>query len=212
MKQNSKVIGLTGGIGCGKSTVSDYLKDKGYFVIDADRIARNLTTEKPVIKAIATAFGKKVLISDTELNRAELAKIVFSDKVKLRELEAITHPIVIKRIKKQIAEAKARAEQLIFLDAPLLFEVHLDELCDKNWLITLSEDVQIARIQQRGGIDIKQIKQRIAAQMSTEEKIKRSDIVINNDGTLAELYVKIECVLRELSKKERKNLFLDKNY
>src|SRR6056297_3621423 len=195
MKQNSlKVIGLTGGIASGKSTVSNYLINKGYHVIDADIIAREVVAKgSRGLEKIATTFGKSILKENGSLNRKKLRNIVFNDEKALKQLEEITHPLIINKISEKLKNLRNNDRfSLVFLDCPLLFEMSLEALVNEVWLISTTTANQISRIVERDKTDPLEAKKIIEQQMSLKEKIKKSDIIIKNNSTIEELKSKID--------------------
>lgn len=188
------VIGLTGGIGTGKSTVSDYLKKKGCFIIDADVLSREMTQKgKPAIKEIAIAFGNQLIDEDGNLDRKALGKIVFYDKKKLDILQAIITNKVVECIEESISALKTENYSgIVVIDAPLLFECGMEHMSDENWLVTANLDVRLERVKKRDGLSEEEIISRINNQMSQEDKEKKSNCVLNNSGSLGELYSQID--------------------
>ena len=175
------IIGLTGGIGSGKSTVSKYLKENGYTVIDADKISRDLTREgEELYFQLIETFG------DVAKDRKALGRLVFNDKEKKELLEEIVTKKVISEIEKMIIKAKDD----IVLDAPLLFETGMNKRCDKVILVTSSIENRIKRVVERDHLSEEEVLSRINNQMKDEDK--KADVVIENDGTLEELYSKIK--------------------
>jgi len=200
MKQNNlKIIGLTGGIASGKSTVSSFIKSKGYRIIDADQIARDVVKKgSQGLKAIEKTFGKEILNSPGSLNRKKLRKIVFNDEKALMKLEGITHPLIIAEIKKNIKKLnESDTINLVFLECPLLFEMSLDTLVDEVWLVVTTLHNQITRIVNRDASSIFDAKNIINQQMSLEEKTKRADVVIENNASIKALKIKTETLLKE---------------
>jgi dephospho-CoA kinase len=192
-------IGITGGIGAGKSAATDYLRAKGYAVVDADEVAREAVRPgEPALAALAAAFGDEILQSDGSLNRARLAQVAFADADKTRLLNEMLHDDIGRRIRDKlddVARACGESSQRIprrpppvFLSAPLLFESGLDKRCDEVWLITAPEETRMARAAARDGIAIDEARARAARQMSEEEKRARADAVIENTGSFAALY------------------------
>lgn len=192
-----KVIGLTGGIGAGKSTVSDFLREKGYLILDADAIAHELTAKgSPVLGEIAEAFGQEMILADGSLDRKRLASVVFSDKGKKARLEDLTTKKVVKIIAAEVVELrKASRYDIIFVDAPLLFEAGVDEMTDFVWMVTADDEVRITRVMQRDDADRESVMRRIANQMDNTEKIRRSHEIIDNSRGKEELYQQIEHLL-----------------
>ena len=183
------IIGLTGGIASGKSTVSKYLTEKGFKVYDADKIAKDISEKISVQKEIVLNFGDKILTEEGKVDRKKLKEIVFADKNKLKKLNAIIHPKVIDFYKE--LKEKNTDEKIIF-DVPLLFESGIDKFCDKILIVISDYDVQLNRIIERDNIDRELASKIIKSQVSNEERIKKADIVIENNTSLEELYEKIE--------------------
>lgn len=189
-----KVIGLTGGIGTGKSTVSDYLEKKGCLIIDADALSREMTQKgKPAVKEIAIAFGNHLVDEDGNLDRKALGKIVFNDKEKLDILQAIITNKVVEYIEESILSLKTdNYDGIVVIDAPLLFECGMEHMSDENWLVAADLDVRLERVKKRDGLSEEEILSRINNQMSQEDKEKKSNCVLNNSGSLGELYSQID--------------------
>ncbi len=189
-----KVIGLTGGTGSGKSTVAAYLEKKGCIIIDADKISRELT--KPggeALEPIRRRFGDDVFFEDGSLDRKKLGGIVFNDNAKLRSLEEITTDIVIKKTLEKVEQLKNKGfDGTVVLDAPLLFECGMKDCTDENWLVTCDLENRIQRLIDRDGISRQNILDRIANQLSDEQKRMMADRVIENSGSLSELYSRID--------------------
>ena len=193
-----KVIGLTGGTGSGKSTVAAYLEKKGCIIIDADKISRDLT--KPggeALEPIRRRFGADVFFEDGSLDRKKLGGIVFSDDAKLRSLEEITTDIVIKKILEKVEHLKKNGfNGTVILDAPLLFECGMKDCTDENWLVTCDLENRIQRLIDRDGISRQSILDRMANQLSDEQKRMMADRVIENSGSLTELYSRIDSIIQ----------------
>ncbi|SHJ81729.1 dephospho-CoA kinase [Paramaledivibacter caminithermalis] len=177
-----KVIGLTGGIASGKSTVSNYLKELGAIVIDADVVSREIVEKgKPALKEIVNFFGEKVLKSDGTLNRKYLGSIVFSDPQKLQVLNKITHKRIIEKIEDEIKYYRhSRNIKAIFIDAALLIEMKMYYLTDEIWLVTTSKEIQLRRLMLRDNITFEEAMNRINSQMSLDQKKDFSDVIIDN--------------------------------
>lgn len=197
-----KVIGLTGGIASGKSTVSILLKDKGAVIIDADEISRKLmkkgtTTYKKVIKC----FGDKLLDKYKNINRKKLGKLVFSDKNALKALNDITHPAIIDEIKRNLTELTKKGEQIIVIDAALLLEVGLDSVVDEVWVVAVNEKTQLERLMKRDKmLDKEQAVARIKSQMSLQERLKYADKIINNNKNIEYTKLQVNNLWKELTK------------
>ena len=183
------IIGLTGGIASGKSTVSKYLAEKGFKVYDADKIAKNISEEKYVQEEIIATFGDKILDKNGNVDRKKLKEIVFENKDKLKKLNGIIHPKVIDFYKK--LKEKNTNEMIIF-DVPLLFESGLDKICDKILVVISDYEVQLDRIVERDKIDRELASKIVKAQLSNEERIKKADVVIENNSNLEDLFEKVE--------------------
>lgn len=193
-----KVIGLTGGIASGKTTVSTFLKSKGYEVIDADLISREIyNVDEEAYKKVITEFGTEILNNDRTINRKKLGKVVFNNKLKLKKLNEITHPIITNKILKKIEESKLRGKKICFVDAALLIEANLVKYVDEVWLVVADEEVQINRLMKRDNISYEDAKKRIESQMPVAEKKKYADFIINNSESVE---YTIEQVTRLLNK------------
>lgn len=176
------VIGLTGGIACGKSNLSRALKENGAPVIDADEISRALTAKGgAALPAIRERFGDGVFDGD-ELNRRALSDIVFSDPAQRDALNAILHPMVLSEIHHQMDETDGP----VVMDVPLLYEVGMDSWCQEIWCAYVPQKEQVRRVRKRGAITYQEALRRIHSQMPVMEKRKRADHVIRTDGTKAE--------------------------
>ncbi len=174
------IIGLTGGIASGKSTLSAFFSQNGCFVIDADKIAHEVTSKNSEgAKKIEQEFGSQFFI-DGELNRKKLAKHVFSSKENTQKLNEIIHPLVISRILSLIDQS---TDKIIVLDVPLLFESGLNKICDKTICVYCGEENQILRAIERSDYSETDVKNRINNQFSEQEKITLSDYSINTSGT-----------------------------
>lgn len=195
------IIGLTGTIGSGKSTVSARLAKLGALVLDADTISREAVKKgADGLNKIAEVFGKEVIDANGELDRKALAGIVFSDESKRLILNGIIHPQVLKALKERTHGEKAlNPDRMIVWDVPLLIEVGWVEYVDSVWLVTAPEQTRINRIMARDGCTIKQAQSRICAQMSEEEKARFSNEIIDNGGSLEQLYQRVDALYSEYS-------------
>ncbi|WP_066311332.1 dephospho-CoA kinase [Bacillus sp. FJAT-29814] len=183
----SLVIGLTGGIASGKSTVSNMLKEMGVTVIDADVEAR-LAVQKgePAHQKIMAAFGEGILLPDGEIDRQKLGAIIFHQAEKRQILNSIVHPEVRNRMKRQIEEAVRKNEEVLVLDIPLLFESKLTFMADKTLLVYVDPATQLKRLMERNSLTKEDAEARISSQMPLSEKVKLADAVIDNNGTIEE--------------------------
>ena len=193
-----RVIGLTGGIASGKTTVSNLFKISGVPVIDADLVARQVV-EKGTdgLTALVNRFGEGILNTDGTLNRTELAKRMFSEEVIRSEVNDILQPLIRQEITSRMKAYKDQREELIVLDIPLLFEMHYENFCDDIIVVAVSVETQIARLEKRNGYTRQEALERIQSQMPLEEKVKRATIVWSNEGTLQDLEQKVHQWLLE---------------
>jgi dephospho-CoA kinase len=183
-----KLIGLTGGIASGKSTVSAILRRLGAQVIDADALARDIVKpHQPAWNEIVTTFGNEVLQADQTLDRKKLRKLVFDEPNARKKLEAITHPKIRRLAQEKIAECAATGAPLVVYEAPLLFESEIHLWLRPVILVACDAAVQKRRLRQRDKLNEAEIEQHLEAQMSLEEKRKLADYVIENDSTIGEL-------------------------
>ncbi len=197
------IVGLTGGIVSGKTTIAKMFQELGAQVIDADEIARKVV--RPGEKAwqgIVEYFGPGILREDLEINRKKLADIVFSNKEKLAVLNSITHPEIILMLKKQINQLKNKYQKNIIciVEAPLLFEAHLEDMMDKIIVVYLNREEQLKRLLLRNNLTREEAIQRIESQMPLEEKLSRADYVIDNCFSLQQTKKKVLQVWKELEK------------
>lgn len=193
------ILGLTGQTGAGKSTVSDYLRENGIVVIDADKIAREVVqTGSACIADIAIGFGCEYINADGTLNRKKMAKTVFNDKVKLKKLNDLMFPYIIERLEEEIARLRREGEGIIVLDAPTLFESGADRNCDYVVSVTADAAVRARRIIARDQMTEEEAQERIDAQHDEEYYKSRSWQVMENNGTVDELKVKTSQLLAQL--------------
>lgn len=186
-------IGLTGGIACGKSTVSAMLVDRGALLVDADQIARDVVEPgSPVLEQVAAHFGQAVLQEDGSLHRKKLGEIIFGDTEARKQLESILHPPIRKMIRDQMeAYERQFPDKLVVVDIPLLFESNLSYLFEQVMVVYVPRHIQLERLMARDGLTESSANSRIEAQMSIEEKRKLADIVIDNSGTWEDTYAEV---------------------
>ena len=178
------VIGLTGGIACGKSAVSHVLRGLGAGIIDADRIGHEvLYAGQEAYSQVVQAFGQEILNEQGEIDRKRLGAMVFAEKKKLSQLNSITHPHIINNIVKQIEAG----DGIIVLDAALLFETDLDALCDEIWLVMAKKEEQLRRILLRDGLSRQEAERRVQSQGDYAQKRGKAKHIIDNSGSLGEL-------------------------
>ena len=191
------IIGITGSIACGKSTVSNYLKSKGYIVIDADKIGHEALDDDYVKEKLILAFGNEIL-EDNKINRQKLGELVFGNSSNLNVLNNIIHPEIRKKILEKID--KNNDKELIFIDVALLFEAKFDDLVDKIIVVYVDENTQLTRLMKRNSISKKEALSRIVSQMSPIEKAKLGDYTVNNNLDVINTYEQVDKVLSELKK------------
>ncbi|OAJ74463.1 dephospho-CoA kinase [Brevibacillus sp. SKDU10] len=193
------ILGLTGGIASGKSTVAAMLRERGVTVIDADLIAREVVeVGKPAYKGIVKYFGTSVLDETGVLNRAVLGEIIFSDREKRMVLNEIVHPEVRKEMRLQATLAQERGERLVFMDIPLLYESKLTYMVDRVVVVYVPESVQFIRLMERDEFDEEQAKKRLRAQMNIEEKRKLANYVIDNQGSRSDTQKQVDDLVTSL--------------
>ncbi|MDP9300468.1 MAG: dephospho-CoA kinase [Actinomycetota bacterium] len=191
------LVGLTGGIGSGKSTVADLLKERGAVILDADDFARAaVVAGSPGLRKVTERFGPEVLGPDDELDRPKLASIVFADPAALSDLEAIVHPEVRRMFADGIQE-NLDSHRIVALVNPLLIEMGTHRDCDIVVVVSTSIDTQIARSVARG-MDESDVRARIAAQLPLAERAQAADVLIDNEGTLEELEREVDVLWHEL--------------
>ena len=193
-----KVIGLTGGIASGKSTVSGLLRDKyGAVILDADEVAREIAEPgEPLWEAFVSRYGKeRVLSKDGTLDREAIAEIVFHDSAERIWMDGAAHPLIKQRMLDRLAECKTTGEKLIVLDVPLLFEAGWETIPDEVWVVYVDQKTQLQRLMNRNNLSETLARERIASQMSMEEKRRRADVVIDNNGTQEETATQVQRLL-----------------
>lgn len=194
-----QVIGITGGIASGKSSISQFIREElGFTIIDADIAAREVVEPgQEAYRAIIKVFGSELLLPDDSIDRAKLGSIIFHDEKKRQMLNEIVHPAVRKRMLEQKETAFALGENVLFMDIPLLFESNLTHMVDKTILIYVDELIQLERLIKRNGLSEVDAKARVDSQMPLVEKKKLADVVINNNGSLLESKKQVKQVLAQ---------------
>ena len=191
------VIGITGGIGSGKSSVARILRVLGIPILDADAIAHELTAvQGETNEAIAQALGPKVLREDGSLDRAYLADLAFSNKRVLDSLSAIIHQEVIKTMEERLDQEKARKTKVLALDVPIPVKRGFLDICDQVWTVMADQEIRLARLQQRG-MDRAEALRRTQVQMTPEEYRELADHEIDNNGSLLDLEERVKALLKE---------------
>lgn len=194
MELANRLIGLTGGIGTGKTTVSNYLAEKYNLpVLDADIYARQaLAQDSPILQNVLARYGDRLKLPDTSLNRSALAEIIFNDPKEKQWLESQIHPFVRDRFTQELQRTQ---NDTIVLAIPLLFEANLTDTVTEIWVVSCDRSLQIARLQQRNGLTLEQAQARIDNQLPLPEKVALADIVLNNDADLEHLYAQVDFAL-----------------
>ncbi len=196
-----KVIGLTGGIGSGKSTVSRFLGEMGAVVLDADKVGHQAYQPgTETWKELVAAFGEDIVAPDSTIDRRKLGAIVFADPEALARLNRIMHPRMFDMMKARIEEYRGQGTEVVVLEAAILLEANWTPLVDEVWVTVASESMVVQRTRERTGLPEEQIKARIRSQLSNEERSQQAKVVITNDGDLEELRVKVEELWQELRK------------
>lgn len=192
-------VGLTGGIGSGKSTVSRMLREKNIPVVDADIIARDVLEIYPeLLEEIKKVFGAGFIGNDGKLKRRELGNYIFKDKNLKEQLESIMLPYIIAEIFNKIREYSNLGERICIVDAPTLIEHSIHEKMDLNILVWVNKDTQIQRVIQRDNMDLEQVHNRINSQIPLEDKKDKVDFIIDNSKSLIETKDQLENILRKI--------------
>ena len=196
------IVGLTGGIVGGKSTVASMFKDLGAKIIDADKLGHSvILPKKPAWKKIVKIFGKDILRNDLTVDRGKLGKIVFTNQALLKKLNEITHPEITKMIKNEINSEINKThnqEKILIIDAALIYEAKIDRLIDKIIVVYIDKDEQTKRLIKRNNLSKDEALQRIKSQMPMKEKIKMADYVIDNSSSLDETKEQVEKIWQNL--------------
>ncbi len=192
------IIGLTGSIATGKSTVANMIKEMNIPVIDADKVAREVVEPgEKAYEQIVEYFGTEILFPDGTLNRKKLGTIVFQDEEKRNVLNSIVHPVIRERMDQQKEEYLAKGYNTVVLDIPLLFEGNRQDEFDKVLLVAVSEETQLKRLLERDKMGKEDALNRIRSQMPIKDKIPLADAVIYNDGTIEETKTQLIAILKK---------------
>ena len=187
------ILGLTGGIACGKSTISLTLRELGAVIVDGDALSRELTAPLgAALPAIRRRFGNDVFLADGTLDRRALGSIVFRSDEARAALDDIMQPLLLDMIRQRISEARSEGAAVCVLDMPLLYEKGLERLCDRVWCAWLPHETQLSRLMARDGFTREEAQSRIDSQLPTDEKAARADVVIDTSGPIQ--YTK-DCIL-----------------
>jgi len=189
-------IGLTGGIGSGKSSVAKLVQQQGIPIIDADQIShRLLENDGEAYDQVRLMFGAGVVNSHGEIDRRALGELVFSDASARRSLEDLLHPLIIKQIQAEVVEKAAQGANLLVIEMPLLFEAKLQKMFDLIWVVNINQEQQLERLRMRDGLTEIEAKRRINTQLPLDMKVKKADVVIENQGNLSELAAQVNALL-----------------
>lgn len=194
-------IGLTGGIGSGKTTVATMLADAGFPVVDADQIGREIMQAgSPVLDQVASVFGADLLDGDGELNRAELARRAFSSAEHTAQLNGITHPAIRRESERRLAQLEAEGERAAVYDMPLLIELGLDENMDLTVVVDVDAEERVRRLVNSRGLDEADARNRIERQIDDETRRSHADVVIDNNGPLEALKPQVNELINRIGK------------
>ncbi|PJN88146.1 dephospho-CoA kinase [Bacillus sp. mrc49] len=193
-----QIIGITGGIASGKSSVSLYLQELGFTIIDADLASRAVVEPgEEAFRQVVRAFGENILLADGTIDRAKLGSIIFHDQEKRLLLNSIVHPAVRKWMRLKTEEALAAGKETVFMDIPLLFESKLTYMVEKTLLIYADERVQLERLMNRNGLSEAEALARIHSQMPLADKKALADAIIDNNGELTETKKQVRAILND---------------
>lgn len=196
-----RIIGITGGIASGKSTVTEFLRQQGYQVIDADQVVHELQEpDGRLYQALLSAFGSAILQEDGRLDRPKLGAMIFGNPDLLAQSSQLQNEI----IREELAHRRdllAETEAVFFIDLPLLFELEYDNWFDQIWLVDVTVETQLSRLMTRNALSQEEAEKRIAAQLSLQEKRKRADVLIDNNGSLEETRQQLCDALQKLERR-----------
>ena len=195
-----RIIGITGGIASGKSTVTEFLRQQGYQVIDADQVVHEL--QEPggrLYQALLSAFGSAILQEDGRLDRPKLGAMIFGNPELLAQSSQIQNRIIREELAGR-RDLLAEMEDIFFMDLPLLFELQYEDWFDQIWLVDVTEETQLSRLMTRNALSQVEAEKRIAAQLSLQEKRKRADVLIDNNGSLEATRQQIRDALQKLER------------
>jgi len=195
-----RIIGITGGIGSGKSTVTAILREKGYTVIDADELSREVCKRgTPLLRLLVREFGIEIIKQDGTLDRAKLADLAFSSQHGTRRLNELVQTSILVRAMETFNRMKLAGDiEICFFDVPMLYEAGWDRYTDSVWLVTAPEQIRLKRVVKRDRSRKQEVLARMKLQMSEEEKMSRADAILDNSGSEADLKLQVERALEEL--------------
>lgn len=195
-----RIIGLTGGIGSGKSTVAEMLRERGIPVVDADQVSREIVEPgQPALKELASAFGDEILTDAGDLNRAALAKKAFSSQENTDLLNSITHPAIRAEVRSQFAQLEEAGHKAAVYDMPLLIEQGLNEQVDLTIVVDVDAEERVRRLVDKRGLDEADARNRIARQIDDDTRKSVADVIIDNNGALEELETQVDALLTRLT-------------
>ena len=195
-----RIIGITGGIASGKSTVTEFLRRQGYQVIDADQVVHEL--QEPggrLYQALLSTFGSSILQEDGRLDRPKLGAMIFGNSQLLAQSSQIQNRLIREELAGR-RDLLAETEDIFFMDLPLLFELQYEDWFDQIWLVDVTEETQLSRLMSRNALSQEEAEKRIAAQLSLREKRKRADVLIDNNGSLEATRQQIRDALQKLER------------
>ena len=195
-----RIIGITGGIASGKSTVTEFLRRQGYQVIDADQVVHEL--QEPggrLYQALLSTFGSSILQEDGRLDRPKLGAMIFGNPELLEQSSQIQNQIIREELAGR-RDLLAETEDIFFMDLPLLFELQYEDWFDQIWLVDVTVETQLSRLMSRNALSQEEAEKRIAAQLSLREKRKRADVLIDNNGSLEETRQQLLDALQKLER------------
>ena len=188
-----RVIGLTGGIGSGKSTVSQFLAELGAVILDADKVGHEaFKPDSEIWRQVVAAFGRQILTPDGNIDRKKLGNIVFGNPESLSRLNQIMHPRMYALVKAQLEEYRRQGTRVVVLEAPLLLEAGWTSLVDEVWVTTAPEATVLKRLEKRTGLSQAESLARLRSQLPSEERVRQADVIINTDCDLDELKAKVK--------------------
>ena len=196
-----RIIGITGGIASGKSTVTEFLRRQGYQVIDADQVVHEL--QEPggrLYQALLSTFGSSILQEDGRLDRPKLGAMIFGNPELLEQSSQIQNQIIREELAGR-RDLLAETEDIFFMDLPLLFELQYEDWFDQIWLVDVTKETQLSRLMARNALSQEEAEKRIAAQLSLREKRKRADVLIDNNGSLEETRQQLRDALQKLERR-----------
>ncbi len=200
-KTDSILIGITGGIASGKSTIIRHLNQKGYSTIEADKMGHKILEPKnPGFDEILDEFGKEILDSEGYINRQILGRIVFSNPKNLKKLNDISHPVIAEMIKKEYNNLVLNSlGKIVFLEAAILIETNWYKFCDQVWVVMVEPSIALKRLQLRDRLSKEEAESRLASQISADCRKEHADIILNNDKSSEDLIRQTEVVLKRLN-------------